>query len=172
MEVWRWAPFDRAKRIIIRSVRICWVIVAIIIGFIINVVAISVTLAGRRRAAIGRFTIETTFIREVTVRTLTIRAISVGTADIRITIAVTVPPILVWTVWSVIIRIPVGLRTMVVIGSLWSFFQDGPDWFVLSERNCDPAMIIVYAGPLSGVHQRLFVSNHVIQLLQLPLLPC
>lgn len=67
-------------------------------------------------------------------------------------------------------------RTMVELRSLWSFLQDGPDWFVLSEWDGDPAMVVVYAGSLSrvkssGVHQRLFEGNHLVQLLQLPLLP-
>lgn len=153
MGFWRLAPSDRVIRIIIRSVRISWIIVAIVIGFIINIVAISVTLTGRRRATIGRFTIETTFIRAVTVGTLPIRAIRVGTTGIWITVVVTVASILVRTVWPVIIRIVIGLRAMVVIRSIWSFLQDGPDWFVLSEWDSDPAVVIVYACSLSRVHQ-------------------
>lgn len=169
MRIWRLALFDRAIRIIVWSVRICWVMVAIVIWFVINIVAISVTLAGRWRATIRRFTIGMIFIRAITVGTLTIRAISVGTTGKRITGAVTVPLILVRTVWPVIIRIVIG--PVEVFGSLWSFLQDGPDWFVFSEWDSDPTMVVVYAGPLSRVHQRFFVGNHVIQLVQLPLLP-
>lgn len=147
----RLAPFYRAICITVRSVCICWVIVSIVIGFIVNIIAVSVTMAGRRRANIGRFTIETTFIRAVTVRTV-IRAISVGTAGVQITVVVTVPPILVRTVWPVIIRIIIGLRrTMVVLRSVRSLFKDGPNWFILCEWHSDPAMVIVYAGPLSRV---------------------
>lgn len=122
MGLWRLALLDRAIRIIVRSIHICRVIVVIVIRFIINIVAIGVTLAGRRRAAVGRFTIETSFIRAISVGTLTIRTIGVGTTGVRITGALAVPLFLVRTVWPVIIRIVIGLRrTMEVIGFVWSF---------------------------------------------------
>lgn len=152
----RLAPFGRAIQVIVWSVSICWVIVAIFVGFIINIVAISVTLAGRRRATIGSFTMKAIFIRPVTVGTLSVRAITIRMTSVWITIAVTTPSILVGAVWSVIIRIVIGLRRMmVVLGSFRSFLQDGPDWFVLSQWDGDPAMVVVDAGPLSrvSVHQ-------------------
>lgn len=129
MGFWRPAAFDGN---IIRSPWICWVIVAIIYGFLINTIAISVMLPSRRRATIGRFSIEWLFIRAVAVGTLSVREISVGTTGVRISIAVIIPPIWVGSVRTVIIRIVIGLRwTIKVIGALGSFLQDGPDWFVL-----------------------------------------
>lgn len=58
--------------------------------------------------------------------------------------------------------------------AFWLFLQGGSDRFVLSEWDGDPAMVVVYAGSLSRVyvHQRLFVGDHLVQLLQLTLLPC
>lgn len=62
------------------------------------------------------------------------------------------------------------------LGPLWSFLQDGANWFVLGEWDGNPAMVVVDARPLSrvqasGIHQRLLKGYHLIQLLQLPLLP-
>lgn len=176
MGFWRLAPFDRTVWIVVWSVRICWVIVSIVIGFIINIIAIGVTAAGRWRAIIGRFIVETAFIRAITVGPVGIWTFSIGTAGVGITVAltisVTIPPIFVRTVWPVIIRVIIGLRrTMMVLRSLRSFLEDGSNWFVLCEWDCDPAMIVVYARPLPRIHQRLLVGYHLVQLLQLPLLP-
>lgn len=60
---------------------------------------------------------------------------------------------------------------MVVVGFLGSFLENGSDRLVLCERDSDPAVVVVYAGPLTRVHQRLLVGDHLIQLLELPLLP-
>ncbi len=144
----RLASFDRMIRIIVSPVSICWVIVAIINRFIINIIAISVPLADMWRA-----TIETMFIRAITVGMVTIRTISARTGSIWITIAVTISSILVRTVWPVIIRIIIGLRkTTVILWSFRSFLQDGPHWFVISQWDRNPAMVVVYASPLSRVY--------------------
>lgn len=170
MAFWRMALFNRTIWIIVWSVHVYWVVVSVVIGFIINIVAICVTLAGRWRASIRCFTIDTTFIRAVTVGTVIIWAFIVRSTCVRLTVAVIIAPILVRTIWPVIIRIVIEVRQM----AFWLFFQGGSDWFILSKWDCDPAMVVVYAGPLSRVyvHQRLFVGNHLVQLLQLTLLPC
>lgn len=111
---WRVASFGWGIWIV-RSVHIRRVIVAIIVGFIINIVSISVAAAGRWRATIGRFTIEVTFIRAVTVWTVTI-LICVWPSGIRVTVG----PVLVSTIWAVIINIVVR-RTVEIFWSIWSF---------------------------------------------------
>lgn len=148
----REALFARAIQIIVFSVIICWIIVLIFIGFIINIIAISVTLASRRGANVGSITIETSCIRPVTIGSFSVGTITIRMTSVWITIAITVPPILVWAVWSIVICIIIGLMRLVVVrGPFQSLLQDGSHWFVFSQWDGDPAMVIVYTGPVSRV---------------------
>lgn len=144
--------FHGAMRLI-SPLSICHVAVAVVIRFIINIIAIGVPLAGRRRATVGRFTIEKSFIGAIGVGPLAIRMLGVRPTTVWITGALRIPPVLERTVHPVIVRILVGMRgNMEVIGSFWPFLQDGPDGFVLRKRDGDPAVVVIYASPLSGVH--------------------
>jgi len=171
MGFWRLALFERGIRIV-WSVNVCRVIVTVIVWFIINIITISVTATGGRRATIQMLSIETTFIRAVAKRPFGVRMASIG-----VTVGFTVPPRVVRTIVSVIIGIVIRRKKMILRFS-GSFLQDGPDRFVFSEWHSDPAVVVVYAGPLSRlqssgvyVHQGLFISDHLVQLLQFSLLP-
>lgn len=170
----REALFDRVIQIIMWSVIICGIMVAIFIGFIINIIAISVMLPSRRGASMGAVTIQTGFIGPVTIGSLNVGTITIRMTTVWIAIAITVPSIKIGAVWSIVIWIIIGrVRLVVVRGSFQSLLQDRSDWFVLSQWDGDPAMVIVYTGSVSrvSVNQGLFVGNHFVQLLELPLLP-
>lgn len=186
MGFWRPAAFGRGViGRVIRPVSIWLVIVLVIVGLIIDIVAISVRTAGIRMAGIWTVTVDTVIIGPVTVRTIIIGSISIGTVAIALSIqsvvvSTVIRPVIIGS-FRIIIRFNVieRRRAVAIITTIWPLLQNGADWFVLSEGDCDPAVVVVNAGPLSGVqssgvyvHQGLFVGDHLVQLLQLPLLPC
>lgn len=111
----RQGALGRAIRVVRR------VVVAVIIGFVVNVVAISVACAGRQAVTIDPVTIRTRFIETITIRV----SISVRMTPVRITIAIAIQAFLIRAVRSVVIRIVVEARRVLeVLGSFQSFLQD------------------------------------------------
>lgn len=115
------------------SVCIDRVRVMIIKRFIVHVIAIGVAVTGSRRGIIRKFRINMTLIRPVAEGSLAVRPVRIGMAGVGvavlISVRITVPAVLVGTV---IIWIIVGLGwSVVVLGTFWSFLQDGPDRLIL-----------------------------------------
>lgn len=176
-----WRPAVFGRRVVwtvIRPVSVRLVIVLVIIGLIIDIITIGVRTAGVRMATIRTITINAIIIRSVPIGTVTIGTIHIG----AVAVAVSIQPIMIRTVkrpviigsFWVIIRFQVveRRRAVMIVTTVWSFLQNGADRFVLGERDGDPAMVVVNARPLarvqsSGVHvhQRLFVGDHLVQLL-------